>query len=166
MVASPTLSERLRATRRILFGRGDDAVACSFCGRDRLGGSDIVAGPGVAICGSCAHVALEYISAQQAGAALPEGTSETGVIVMESPACLLPDFQATIAEDLTVAAASLSCAVRGWSYACGAEAGDHLSVRLARPAHVSAEDLTERFIAAFLLPGGGGSNSHSSCAGR
>lgn len=153
MDAAPTVSERLRAARRMLFGRGDDAVACSFCGRDRLGGSDIVAGPRVAICGACAHTALEAIWAQSAQRS-PPGTWALDVIVSIAPICLVPAARADLPAHLARTAGEFGCTVLGWSLTSGTrEDGDYLYVRLARPDDETSPNLHESFLDAVLEPG-------------
>ncbi|WP_409455664.1 ClpX C4-type zinc finger protein [Paracoccus sp. (in: a-proteobacteria)] len=59
-----SLRERVQAACRLLLGRGDNGVICSFCGRSRISGETIVAGPGVAICGSCSYLALDDVATQ------------------------------------------------------------------------------------------------------
>ena len=148
----PTVSDRLRAARRILFGQGVDAVVCSFCGRDRLGGSDIVAGPGVAICGSCAHAALVSIWTQ-ASPPPSDGTRALDVVVSIAPICLLPVSRASLPDDLSRIAAEMGCRVLGWSLTSGTrEDGDYLFVRLARPDDETSPNLHEAYAAAVLSP--------------
>lgn len=147
----PAFSQRLRSARRILFGRATNATICSFCGEDRFQTQYIVAGPGVAICGSCAQGTLEVIAAQS-GKPVPDGMRDFFVLVMVHPASLLPARRATLAADLSRAAEALDCELLGWSYSVGSkEDGDYLGVRLA----IRNEDeasLSDRFVAAFLLP--------------
>jgi ribosomal protein L37AE/L43A len=58
---SPSIQDRLRAARRMVFRRGDDGVCCSFCGKDRHDGVNcIVKGPGIAICEACAQIVTDF----------------------------------------------------------------------------------------------------------
>lgn len=147
----PGVKARLRGAGRILFGRLDDAEVCSFCARERHGGESIVAGPGVAICGACAHFALSSIL-WQSDASPPEGMAEFGAMVLDAPACLLRERRASIERDLLAAAERASCRVLGWSYACNPRDGDHLSVRLARGPEASAKEAAARFAAEYMGP--------------
>ena len=151
-MTSPSFASRLRGARRILFGRGDDAVICSFCGGDRLGGHDIVAGPDVAICGSCAHTAMDSIWTQSAPPP-SAGKRALGVIVSVSPLCLLPAVRASLPGDLARIAAEFGCDVLGWSLTSGTrEDGDYLFVQLARPDDETKPNLHAEFTEAVLAP--------------
>lgn len=147
--------DRLRAARRILFGRGDDAVACSFCGRDRLQTTTIICGPGVAICGACAAMALEF-AGEQGLAETPPGMAAVGLMLIEVPACLLPQRRATLAADLAAAAAPAQCRLLGWAYRCNIRAGDLLSVHVAIAPETSGEAVAARLSAAMLGAAGPG----------
>ena len=147
----PSFADRLRGARSILFGRGDDAVICSFCGRDRFGGQDIVAGPAVAICGACAHAAMESIWTQSAPPP-PAGRRALDVIVSVAPICLLPAVRASLPGDLSRIATEMGCEVLGWSLSSSTrEDGDYLFVQLARPDDATRPDLHD-VIDAVLAP--------------
>lgn len=133
----------------MLLGRGDDAVACSFCGRSAISGETIVAGPGVAICGTCAYLALDSIASRNDESAPPR-LSEIGVMPLAAPTCLLPARRATLATDLAEAAASVPCQLLGWSYGCTSWTGDQMTVRLAHGTELTGEQVEARFTARFL----------------
>jgi len=144
-----TVKERMQGAIRILLGRGDNAEVCSFCGRFRLSGETIIAGPGVAICGTCAFLALDYVGTRNEPAvALP--LIEVGLMPILEPTCLLPSHRATLAADLAAAAASVPCHLVGWSYSCSSRTGDHLAVRVACTEDMDKELVHERFRAAFV----------------
>lgn len=144
-----SLSKRLQAALRILLGRGDNAVACSFCGRTRASGETIVAGPGVAICGTCAFTALDQVATRDAPPPQPP-LVEVCLMPLLEPACLLPAGRATLAADLARAAGTIPCALSGWSYGCNSRTGDHLVVRVACGEGTDNAPLPDRFRAAFL----------------
>ena len=144
-----TLSERLAGAGRILFGRGDNATCCSFCGRARLVGETIVAGPGVAICGHCAHLSLNVILLAD-DAPATQGSAMTEVMPLADPCCLLPSRRETLEADLAAAARAVRGVLLGWSYTRSAGGRDYLSVRLGHDGTESGEAVSERFIAAFL----------------
>ncbi|MFD2441219.1 ClpX C4-type zinc finger protein [Paracoccus kondratievae] len=144
-----TLRERVQGACRLLFGRGDNALICSFCGRSRISGETVVAGPGVAICGSCSFLALDSIEGQTASSEIKDLT-QTGVMPLLEPMCLLPALRERLAEDLSAAAASVHCDLVGWSYHCSSSTGDYLSVRLSRPKELPGDLLHEQFRTAFL----------------
>ncbi|WP_037456501.1 ClpX C4-type zinc finger protein [Sinorhizobium fredii] len=94
-----SIAGRLRAARRILFGRGDNAIVCSFCGEDRHGGArNIVTGPDVAICGKCAQTASDWCAL---ASLKPQDGNEIDTFpIFKLPASLLPSFRAHIAQEL------------------------------------------------------------------
>lgn len=150
------MSQRLRAIFRMLFGRGDDAVVCSFCGDDRHSERRIiVAGPGVAICSKCVQIASDWCFT---GLVTPDEGKEIDTFLMfEHPTSLLPDFRAQIAEAIERCASELSCTLVGWSYACGyGEFSDSISVFIERSKTTNPAVLRETFIQMFLygpIPG-------------
>ena len=143
------LTDRLRGALRLLLGRGHDAVACSFCGRSRASGETIVAGPGVAICGTCAFTALDHVATRDTPPPDPP-LVEIGLMPILEPTCLLPASRATLEADLARAAARIPCTLIGWSYSCSSRTGDQLSVRVACGEDVDRDMLHDRFRAAFL----------------
>lgn len=145
------IKERVAGARRMLLGRGDEAVACSFCGRSAASGETIVAGPGVAICATCAYLALDFV-ARRDDDPLPPPLSEISVMPLLEPACLLPARRATLAADLAEAAAGTPCRLLGWSYACNSRTGDQMAVRLGHGEEMTGEEVEARFIARFLRP--------------
>lgn len=142
--------ERIRGAARMLFGRGDNAIACSFCGRGKHAGETIVYGPGVAICAGCAHFALHVVTAgTDAQARAVEQV--IGVTVHDVPASLLPACRATLEADLVAAAACVQGRLLGWSYTCDHEAGDWIAVSLARSETAAdGHDIDVRFRRAFF----------------
>jgi hypothetical protein len=139
-------SQLLRGARITLFGQGDDAVVCSFCGKDRHEtGCDIVAGPGVAICESCASLAVGYAHSQKLGA-VPEGRIGDVVAMFDCPATLLPPHRVSLNGDLARCANELSCELVSWGYFCGeGRVGDGLSVHIHAPAGANLPLLRESF---------------------
>jgi len=144
-----TVKERVQGAIRILLGRGDNAEICSFCGRSRVSGETIIAGPGVAICGTCAFLALDYVATRN-DPVVPHPMSEVGLTPILEPTCLLPSHRATLAADLAAAAASVPCHLVGWSYSCNSRTGDHLAVRVACSEDMDKEHVHEQFRAAFV----------------
>ncbi|APG93116.1 ClpX C4-type zinc finger protein [Sinorhizobium americanum] len=147
---SPSIPERLRAARRILFGRGDNAIVCSFCGEDRHGDvRNIVTGPGVAICGKCAQIAGEWCAV---ASLKPEAGNEIDTFpIFEHPVSLLPSFRADIAEEMERCASALSCKLHGWGYGRGyGELYDALSVFVERPKGTNTAIFRETFIRMLL----------------
>ena len=140
--------ERLLAARRILFGIGDNAACCSFCGRSKLSGETIVAGPGVAICGRCAHLSFNLIALQD-DAAAPQSKVLTEVMLLAEPCCLLPSRRKTLEADLSAAAVAVPVTLQGWTYTRRAGGSDYLSVRVAHAGTESSDVVCTRFIAAF-----------------
>ena len=158
MGKSPGWRERLRSARQLLrgagvtlLGRGDDAVVCSFCGKDRhVTGCDIVAGPGVAICESCASLAVSYAHSQKLGP-VPEGRTGDVVAMFEFPATLLPPHRVSLDDDLASCAGELSCELISWGYFCGeGRVGDGLSVHIHAPAGANLPLLRESFRRFYL----------------
>jgi hypothetical protein len=139
-------SQLLRGARITLFGQGDDAVVCSFCGKDRHEtGCDIVAAPGVAICESCASLAVGYAHSQKLGA-VPEGRIGDVVAMFDCPATLLPPHRVSLNGDLARCANELSCELVSWGYFCGeGRVGDGLSVHIHAPAGANLPLLRESF---------------------
>ncbi|WP_191084032.1 ClpX C4-type zinc finger protein [Roseococcus microcysteis] len=144
-----TVKERVQGAIRILFGRKENVPTCSFCGRSRLSGETIVAGPGVAICESCAFMALDQVATQNDPAA-PQGLIEIGLMPLYEAVCLLPAQRATLADDLAAAAARVPCHLLGWSYSCSSRTGDYLAVRVACTEDVDKDLVPERFHAALF----------------
>jgi hypothetical protein len=144
-----TLIQRVKGAARILFGRGDNATCCSFCGKAKLSGETIIAGPGVAICGSCAHLSLNMILLRD-DAPAPQGSVMTEVMPLAEPSCLLPSCRETLEADLAAAAHAVSAVLLGWSYTRSAGGSDYLSVRVGHAGSESGETISARFIAAFL----------------
>lgn len=141
----------LRGAGSTLLGRGDDAVACSFCGKDRHEtGCDIVAGPGVAICEGCASLAAGYAHSQKLGP-VPEGRVGDVVAMFEFPATLLPSRRVSLNGDLVRCANELSCELVSWGYFCGeGRVGDGLSVHIHAPAGANLPLLRESFRRLYL----------------
>lgn len=146
-----TIRERIAGALRMLLGRGDDALACSFCGRSAASGETIVAGPAVAICAPCAYVALDAVASRGDDPPHPS-LSEISVMPLLEPVCLLPARRATLAADLADAAAGASCRLLGWSYACNSRIGDQMAVRLGHEDEVTGEQVSAQFIARFIRP--------------
>ncbi len=145
-----TIKDRIRSAFRILLARRDNAVACSFCGRNAALGETIVAGPGVSICGACAYFTL-HIIAQEGVDPVDPNMREIGVMPIIEPLCLLPSRRATLAIDLADAAKSVDCRIKSWSYNCTSAAGDQLAVYLECKAEMQdAYAVHERFKAVFL----------------
>jgi hypothetical protein len=146
MVAAPGWRQRLQGARRLLFARGDDAVPCSFCGKDRHEtGCDIVAGPGVAICAICASIALDWANAQQIGE-VAEGRVADVFAIFEYPACLLSACRDRLDVDLKACAGALSCDLVSWGYFCGqGRVGDGLSIHLHAPRDANVSILRGTF---------------------
>lgn len=150
MSSSVAPLERIRGAARMLFGRGDDAFACSFCGRGKHAGETIVCGPGVAICAGCAHLALHAVTSAT-DAQTRTGEKGVGVLVHDVPASLLPAYRATLEADLAAAAVCVQGRLLGWSYTCDHEAGDWIAVSLARSETAADDDdLEARFRVAFF----------------
>jgi hypothetical protein len=150
MKISPSISERLRAARRILFARGDDAIICSFCGENRHGDvRNIVAGPGVAICGKCAQTANDWCAV---ASLTPEDGNEIDTFpIFEHPASLLPSFRAHVAQELERCANELSCRLIGWGYGCGyGELYDSMSVFVEMPKGRNTTVFRDTFITLFV----------------
>lgn len=144
-----SVRERLQAAVRVLFARGDNGTICSFCGRSPILGETIVAGPGVAICASCAYLALDFVAVRGDGA-IPNGLFEVGLMPLLEPICLLPSGRMTLEADLTAAAQGVPCQLMGWSYNCNSRGGDYLSVRVACAEDIASEEVHRRFIDTFL----------------
>ncbi|MDW9620220.1 ClpX C4-type zinc finger protein [Sinorhizobium meliloti] len=147
---SPSISERLRAARRILFGRGDNAIVCSFCGEDRHSDArNIVTGPGVAVCGKCAQIASDWCAL---ASLRPEDGNEIDTFpIFEHPASLIPSFRAHIAQELERCAGELSCRLIGWGYGCGyGELHDSVSIFVEMPKGRNIALFRETFIRSFL----------------
>jgi uncharacterized membrane protein YadS len=51
-------------------------IACSFCGRDNKQAKELIAGPGVYICGECAVLCVEIV-AEHAGEPVDGDSEET-----------------------------------------------------------------------------------------
>ncbi len=136
----------LRGAGTALLGRGDDAVVCSFCGKDRHEtGCDIVAGPGVSICEACASLAVGYAHSLKLGA-VPEGRTGDVVAMFDHPATLLPPHRVSLNGDLARCASELSCELVSWGYFCGeGRVGDGLSVHIHAPAGANLPLLRESF---------------------
>lgn len=154
MTTAPTFSERIRSARTILFGKGDDAVVCSFCGKDRHETGDIVTGPGVAICNQCAGIAQNWVFSNSLGAATEGKTFDT-FLVLEQAASVIPEARAAIPGELSHCAAELSCDLICWSYFCGnGRMGDGLSVHIQAPATANITILRETFSRMYLSGAG------------
>lgn len=122
-----TLAERLKTARTVLLGRGDDALVCSFCGKNRHEVGYLVRGPGANICSWCTSIAHLFIVNAELTPA-PDKAIET-FLVIEEPAKLLPVFQASLGPVLSQCAHELHCKLMTWSYSDGGEVmSDSLSV--------------------------------------
>lgn len=150
---APGLGQRLRAARQIVFGREDGAVCCSFCARDLFQAPTIIVGPGVAICGDCAQMALASMGGGRI-TQTPAGMIETGLMIFDDPACLLPAHRAALQGDLSRIADELGCRLLSWIYTCAPPAGDRLTVELACAAGSDTAALVRRFAAAAKGPVG------------
>lgn len=149
MTISPTWIGRIRSARSILFGRGDDAFVCSFCGKDRHEAGNIVAGPGVAICSWCANLALEFSNA--ASVTADDGKVIDSFYIVEHPFCVLPGFRGEIDGEMAKCARELNCTLVSWAYSCGYGVfSDSLLVRIERPRTTNLDVLRETFIKMLL----------------
>jgi hypothetical protein len=151
MKFNPSVSQRLRAALRVIFGTGDDAVICSFCGDDRhSAGGNIVTGPGVAICSRCAQIAGDWCFT---GSVTPdEGNEIDTFLIFEHPAKVLPSFRSQIGEEMERCARELSCELVSWGYSCGyGELSDSISVFVERSKETNSAVLRETFIRMFVL---------------
>lgn len=107
---------RVQAARRVLFGQGDNAVICSFCGKSRQDGvGNIIAGPGVAICASCARIAMDWDLTDNFPK-ITGTTIDTFSIFYQHQACLLPHHRRLIDDELQWCAGELNAELIGWNY--------------------------------------------------
>ncbi|MES5099264.1 ClpX C4-type zinc finger protein [Agrobacterium sp. BA1120] len=111
-----SIKDRLLAARRVLFGQGDNAVICSFCGKSRQDGvGNIIAGPGVAICASCSHIASHLNIIEDFSEV--EGTLVHVLsIFFDHQACLLPERRSRMHAELLECASELDAKIVGWTY--------------------------------------------------
>ncbi len=111
-----SIKDRLLAARRVLFGQGDNAVICSFCGKSRQDGvGNIIAGPGVAICASCARIAMDWDLTDNFPK-ITGTTIDTFSIFYQHQACLLPQHRRQIDDELHWCAGELNAELIGWNY--------------------------------------------------
>ncbi|MBP1878604.1 hypothetical protein G6L37_25110 [Agrobacterium rubi] len=111
-----SIKDRLHAARRVLFGRSDNAVICSFCGKSRQDGvGNIVAGPRVAICASCARIALDW-NLTSYFQDITGTTIDTFSIFYQHQACLLSQHRSQIDEELQWCAGAFDAELMGWNY--------------------------------------------------
>ena len=124
-VSPPSLFQRLRAATRILLVRGDAAIVCSFCGRDKAQTQWIVAGPGIAICWECAGICQ---SACHSEAGKPSSGSRLVFIpqVLQNGEQLSPDALTDLEQRLTNIAMRHGGTL-GIFNLLRAKTGDHLS---------------------------------------
>jgi ribosomal protein L37AE/L43A len=115
------LKDRLRAAFRLLTKRGDDAVACSFCGSGRYERDRIIAGPGVAICWECARLAADSAYDSVVDPATVGTTRITIAPVLAPGEKLTAQQRSTLHETLGGQAAEHGCELRTWHYVCGHE---------------------------------------------
>ena len=159
----PSLRERLRAARWMLFGRGDDAVVCSFCGADRSKRHRIVAGPGVAICDDCVNVA-EWSVARHPFGQPPPGMRYETVGLIEPGTQLDAGAQGKIAQVLPTIVRAAGCELYSWGYLTGpAKSDDWLIAELVMPQTLDREEIVRVLQEAFRqqvgLPGAGAETS-------
>ncbi len=152
MQFNPSFGERVRGALRLLKGRQDDAVICSFCGADRhAGAGNIVGGPGVAICAECIDIAMGWKTLASARAA--EGMELDTFPLFADPGCLLPRTRAVLNDLIEDCATDLSSTLIGWSYARGyGDFTDGISVFVQRPAGVNAAVYRETFVRMLFWP--------------
>ena len=145
------LPRSLQSAADRLFARGDDAVRCSFCGRNCAeAATDLIVGPSAVICAACALIALDE-STLHLHQVTPDQTA-LNIVILWDPACLLPASRTGIEPDLEGCAASLSCRLLSFSYRCGfGSVPDQLSVQIAVPAAADLDALRQTFIARFLF---------------
>lgn len=137
-ITPSALTVRLRAATRLVLARGDDAVVCSFCGRDRRQVARLVCGPGVAICDECARVVVDFAAAS---GQVPPGAGRqllTVTPVLDPGERLTTEQQVRLPEVLTQCAAIADGRLAGWSYRVSPEVGDHLTFDVSYPAETKA----------------------------
>jgi hypothetical protein len=146
-----SFKERFHAARRVLLGRGDNAVICSFCGKSRHDGvGNIIAGPGVAICASCAQTAVSWnlttyfqdVSGTQI---------DTFQIFYQHQACLLSENRRRIDDELNRCAEELNAELMGWTYGWAkGDFVDGLAVYLRIGSSVNIAVFRETFTQSYL----------------
>lgn len=113
-----SFKDRIGAARRALFATEDNAIICSFCGKNRNDGvGNIISGPGVAICASCARIAVDW-NLTEYFVKIDGATIDTFSIFYQHQACLLPRHRSQINEELQRCADELDTELLGWTYGC------------------------------------------------
>lgn len=141
-----SIGDRFHGAWRILTGRGDDATVCSFCGKNRHDdANNIVAGPGVAICGQCIEIASKW---KTLASVVPEdGMDLDSFDIWEDQASLLPHVRQELDALFQNSASQLSSTLISWGYARGYPPfADGLSVFVQRPAYANTEIYRNTFI--------------------
>ncbi|MER2605147.1 MAG: ClpX C4-type zinc finger protein [Siculibacillus sp.] len=146
-----SISDRLRALGRRLFSTEELEPVCSFCGADRHAGKgNIIAGPGVAICGHCAGLAASWNLTSEHRPS--EGNEVDVVSVFEEAASLLPAHRGRLGAEIERVAAALSCRAIGWGYGCGLGAwGDTITVWVERSGDADAATFRQTFARMILF---------------
>lgn len=145
------LPRSLQSAADRLLARSDDAVRCSFCGRNCAeAATDLIVGPSAVICATCALVAHDE-STLHLHQVTPDQTA-LNIMILWDPACLLPASRIGVERDLDDCAASLSCRLLSFSYRCGfGSVPDQLSAQIAVPAAADLDALRLSFIDRFLF---------------
>lgn len=145
-IAPASIRKRLKAAFRILFGKGDEGVCCSFCGKSRHATNWIVAGPGVAICGDCANIAVD-VTYFHIAPPVKEGFKPfvVGPMVEQTRARNLAIYD-HVRGWLDETAAGMSARVICWHARCGnSNVDDYISAAIAVETNVDTQAFDAEF---------------------
>lgn len=139
---------RIAGAWSLLTGRGDNAVACSFCGSNRNQVEYVIAGPGsAAICNRCVFLCNGILlerSGQPGFARHADGdhVRTTMLSLSHDNPLLAPVERATLEQLLLVLVATLpDSRLVGWQYAHAENRFDLLSIEVTAPADVAPTHL-------------------------
>lgn len=142
---------RWRGAWRLLAGRGDGAVTCSFCGQGSRDVERVIAGPGAtAICNRCIFLCNEFLlehSGDHRFAPHAEGEHENTIgIELGHDEFTLDTAERVALEPLLLALVATLPASRllGWRYMHGKDRFDLLTIDIVTTSGVAPDQLRER----------------------
>ncbi len=139
---------RLKGAWSLLFGRGDNATVCSFCGQSRHAVEQLIAGPGAtSICNRCIFLCNQVLLEHAGPPGFrrhAEGAHAKAIsIQLGHDDVILASVERVALEALLAALVDAlpESQLAGWSYMHGQDRFDLLTVEIVTTAPIATDDM-------------------------